>query len=89
MLVQHPNVADVAVIGVPHEEMGEELKALVVAVDPADPPAESDVIAFCRERLTAMKCPRSVEIVASVGRTAMGKVDKRALRAPYWEKPHE
>ena len=86
VLMQHPKVADVAVIGVPHEEMGEELKALVVAVDPADPPAEADVIAFCRERLTAMKCPRSVEIIGTVGRTAMGKVDKRALRAPYWER---
>ena len=84
MLVDHPDVADVACIGVPNAEMGEELKALVVPRDPSSPPASADLIAYCRQRLTHYKCPRSVDIVETVGRNAMGKVNKRALRAPYW-----
>jgi acyl-CoA synthetase (AMP-forming)/AMP-acid ligase II len=65
--------------------MGEEVKALVVPEDPADPPDPADLIAFCRERLASYKCPRSVDIVDTVGRTTMGKVNKRALRAPFWD----
>jgi acyl-CoA synthetase (AMP-forming)/AMP-acid ligase II len=85
VLIHHPGVGDVACVGVPHREMGEELKALVVPRDPAHPPAEAELIRWCRERLTHYKCPRSVDIVESVGRNTMGKVNKRKLRAPYWE----
>ena len=85
VLVQHPGVADVGCIGVPHHEMGEELRALVVPVDPAAPPDPAELIAFCRARLSHYKCPRSVEIVADLGRNSMGKLNKRALRRPYWE----
>lgn len=85
VLVEHPQVADVACIGVPNTEMGEELKALVVPRDPTDPPSEAELLEFCRSRLSHYKCPRSVDIVESVGRTTMSKVNKRALRAPYWE----
>jgi len=85
LLIEHPNVADVAVIGVPNRDMGEEVKALVVPVDAAAPPTAGELIAWCREQLASYKCPRSVDIVDSVGRNAMGKVNKRALRKAYWE----
>lgn len=84
VLIQHPGVADVACIGVPHSEMGEELKALVVPNDPANPPAEAELLQFCRDRLSHYKCPRSVDFVETIGRTTMAKVNKRALRARYW-----
>ena len=84
-LAEHPRVADVAVIGIPNPEMGEEVKALVVPTDPTDPPAGAELIAWCRERLAGYKCPRSVDIVPTVGRTAMGKINKRELRRPFWD----
>ena len=83
VIVEHPGVADVAVIGIPDADMGESVRALVVPIDPAAPPSAEDIIALCRSRLAGYKCPRSVEIVDSVGRNAMGKVDKRALRAAF------
>ena len=86
VLVQHPAILDVACIGVPHAEMGEELKALAILRDPANPPSAADVLAFCRERLSHYKCPRTIEFVDDLGRNTMGKINKRKLRAPYWEK---
>ncbi|HEV7862764.1 MAG TPA: AMP-binding protein [Acidimicrobiia bacterium] len=83
-LTQHPAVADVAVIGVPHADMGEALHALVVPAPGVPRPGPEDLDAYCRERLAAPKCPRSYELVETVGRNPMGKVDKRALRRPYW-----
>ena len=85
VLIDHPQVADVAVIGVPNQEMGEEVKALVVPADPNDPPEPAALVAWCRERLAGYKCPRSVDVVDDIGRTTMGKVNKRALRVPYWQ----
>ena len=84
-LINHPDVADVACIGVPHAEMGEELKALVIPEDPANPPDAAALIAWVRERISTYKCPRSVEFVEDLGRNTMGKINKRKLRAPYWE----
>ncbi|MGA1158085.1 MAG: AMP-binding enzyme, partial [Ilumatobacteraceae bacterium] len=73
-------------IGVPHVEMGEELKALVILRDGVEVPSEKDIIDFCRNGLSHYKCPRSVEFVSDLGRNTMGKINKRKLRAPYWEK---
>jgi acyl-CoA synthetase (AMP-forming)/AMP-acid ligase II len=84
VIIEHRGVADVAVIGVPDADMGESVRALVVPVDPDRPPTAEEIIALCRSRLAGYKCPRSVEIVSSVGRNAMGKVNKRSLRSPYW-----
>ena len=65
--------------------MGEELKALIVAERPDDPPDPDELIRYCRDNLSHFKCPRTAEIVDSIGRNTMGKVNKKKLRAPYWE----
>lgn len=84
VLMEHPGVLDVACIAVPHPEMGEELRALVIPIDAANPPSPGELTTFCRDRLSHYKCPRSVEFVTDLGRNSMGKINKRALRAPYW-----
>jgi long-chain acyl-CoA synthetase len=84
ILIEHPGLADVACIGVPHAVMGEEMKALVIAVDPASAPTPEEVLAWLRERLSHYKCPRSLDYVDDLGRSPMGKINKRRLRAPYW-----
>ena len=58
--------------------------AIVQPVDFESPPEPEALIAYCRENLSHYKCPRSVEIRADIGRTAMGKINKKSLRAPYW-----
>jgi acyl-CoA synthetase (AMP-forming)/AMP-acid ligase II len=81
-LAQHPDVLDVAVIGVPDERWGETVKAVIVVRDGAAP-APEDLIAFARERLAGYKLPRSFELVDTLPRTATGKVLKRELRTQY------
>ena len=84
VLIDHPAVLDVACIGVPHPDMGEELKALGIPLDSGQAPSGEEVIAWCRERLSHYKCPRTFDWVADLGRNTMGKINKRKLRAPYW-----
>jgi long-chain acyl-CoA synthetase len=79
-LIEHTAIADVACVGVPHAEMGESLEALVVPADPAAPPDPADIAAWLRDRLSHYKCPRRYVFVADLGRSQMGKLNKRRLR---------
>lgn len=83
-LFSHPAVAEVAVIGVPHEKWGETVKALVVLAPDAEA-TESELIQYCKERLAGYKAPTSVEFRDVLARTATGKLQKYKLREPYWE----
>ena len=86
VLIGHPAVLDVAVFGVPHAEFGEEVKAVVQLRDPsrAGPDLAQELIAFTRDRLSPLKCPRSVDFEADLPRTPTGKLLKRKLKARYW-----
>jgi acyl-CoA synthetase (AMP-forming)/AMP-acid ligase II len=80
-LFSHPAVAEVAVIGVPHEKWGETIKALVVLSGEA---TEAELIKHCKERLAGYKAPTSIEFRDSIPRTATGKIQKFKLREPFW-----
>ncbi|MDA3039644.1 MAG: AMP-binding protein [Actinomycetota bacterium] len=82
-IFSHPDVTEVAVIGVPHDKWGETVKALVVTVAGSSL-TEAQVIGYCRERLTHYKCPTSVEFREELARTTTGKLQKFKLREPYW-----
>ena len=86
LLVTHPKVMDVGVIGVPNEEFGEEVKAVVQPRDMADagPALEAELLAFCREQLAHYKCPRTIDFEAELPRHPTGKLYKRLLRDRYW-----
>ncbi|HEX4225936.1 MAG TPA: long-chain fatty acid--CoA ligase, partial [Pseudonocardiaceae bacterium] len=79
----HPKVAEVAVIGVPHEKWGQTPLAVVTATDPADPPAEQEIIEHCRVLLASYKKPTSVVLIDAMPRTASGKIQKFALRERF------
>jgi len=87
VLVTHPKVADVAVIGVPNEDFGEEVKAVVQPFDMADagPELASELMDYCRQRLADLKCPRSVDFEAELPRHPTGKLYKRLLKDRYWK----
>jgi long-chain acyl-CoA synthetase len=87
LLVTHPKVADVAVIGVPNEEFGEEVKAVVQPAESvnAGPALAAELIAYCRANLSHIKCPKSVDFEAELPRSPTGKLYKRLLRDRYWK----
>lgn len=86
-LVTHPRIADVAVIGGPHEEMGEEVIAVVQPVDMADAgdALRDDITAYAREKLSGVKVPRRIDFMAELPRHDTGKLYKRLLRDQYWQ----
>ncbi|MCZ6782255.1 MAG: AMP-binding protein [Proteobacteria bacterium] len=88
ILITHPKVTDVAVIGVPNEEFGEEVKAVVQPADMAEagPELERELIEFCQQQLSKLKCPRSVDFQAELPRHPTGKLYKRLLKDRYWGK---
>ncbi|WP_410661885.1 acyl-CoA synthetase [Amycolatopsis sp. lyj-84] len=86
-LVMHPKVADVAVFGVPHEDWGEAIKAVVQPADGVEPSEEltAEILEYAAARLAKFKLPRSVDYLPELPRDPNGKLYKRKLRDPYWE----
>jgi len=88
VLLTHPDVLDTAVIGVPNEEFGEEVKAVIQLMPGKTGSAalEASLIAYCRDRLSPLKCPRSVDFQDNLPRSDTGKLYKRKLREQYWKR---
>ncbi len=88
LLIGHPAVMDAAVFGIPDEDLGERVHAVVQLVhhEEAGPELEAALIAYCLERLSKLKCPARVEFSAELPRTPTGKLMKRLLRDRYWGK---
>jgi long-chain acyl-CoA synthetase len=86
VLLMHPAVADVASVGIPNEEWGEEVRAVVLPAADAEPGANlaAELIAHCRARLAHYKCPRGIDFVEELPRLPTGKILRRAVRARYW-----
>jgi long-chain acyl-CoA synthetase len=81
VLLEHPGVADAAVVGLPDDDLGERVVAAIEPREPASPVDPDDLIAFCRSRIAAFKCPKAVVFVDALNRSEAGKLDKRALEA--------
>ena len=86
VLLSHPAVGDAAVFGIPHDDWGEEVKAVVETAPGTEPsPALADeLLAHCAATLARYKCPRSIDFTDAMPRDPNGKLYKRTLRDPYW-----
>jgi len=86
LLLSHPAVADAAVFGVPNRDFGEEVKAVIQPKrwDDANDERAREIIAWCRERLADIKCPRSIDFERELPRAETGKLYKKELKARYW-----
>ena len=87
VLLTHPKVGDAAVFGIPHEDWGEEVKAVIEPAAGVEPNAElaDEILAFCGDKLARFKTPRSIDFIVEMPRDPNGKLYKRKLRDPYWE----
>ena len=87
LLITHPKVLDAAVFGVPNEDLGEEVKAVIQLVDGIIPDDRiiEELMEFCRKHLSRQKCPRSIDFVKELPRLPTGKLYKRTLKDKYWE----
>jgi acyl-CoA synthetase (AMP-forming)/AMP-acid ligase II len=87
LLVMHPKLVDAAVFGVPNDEFGEEVKAVVQPVDgvAGGPALEAELIEYCRAHLAGYKCPRTIEFEPELPRDPNGKLYKRRIRERYWQ----
>ena len=83
VLMRHPSVLDIAVIGMPNEEFGEEIKGFV-ELRPGATASEQELLEFCVGQLASYKRPRSLELTTELPRNTMGKLLKRELRQRYW-----
>jgi len=84
VLSGHPRVVDVAVFGIPDEDWGEQVKAVIELTGAAEEGFDAELLSWARERLAGFKCPRSIDFVDRLPRESNGKLKKRLLRDPYW-----
>jgi long-chain acyl-CoA synthetase len=87
VLLMHPKIGDAAVFGIPHEDWGEEVKAVVEpeAGVEASPQLAAEILTFCSDKLAKFKTPKSIDFIEEMPRDPNGKLYKRKLRDPYWE----
>jgi long-chain acyl-CoA synthetase len=87
VLLTHPKVGDAAVFGIPDEDWGEQVKAVIEPAPDVEssPELAEEILRFCSERIAKFKCPRSIDFIAEMPRDPNGKLYKRKLRDPYWQ----